>query len=54
MKDFKNWVFEEMTQEDYEKRKNKLEKMLAAELITKEEFDKNMSLLDLDHKKGNT
>ena len=52
MKDFKNWVFEEMTDDDYEKRKKKLEKMLAAELITKEEFDKNMSLLNLDREKG--
>lgn len=54
MKDFKNWVFEEMTQEDYEKRKKKLEKMLAAELITKEEFDKNMLLLNLELDQGNT
>jgi len=54
MKDFKNWIFEEMTGDDYEKRKKKLEKMLAADLITKEEFDKNMSLLNLDREKGNT
>jgi hypothetical protein len=54
MKDFKNWIFEEMTDDDYEKRKKKLEKMLAVGLITKEEFDKNMSLLNLDREKGNT
>lgn len=53
MKDFKNWIFEEMTQEDYEKRKKKLEKMLASELITKEEFDKNMLVLNAELNKGN-
>lgn len=54
MKDFKNWLFEEMTQEDYEKRKNKLEKMLMAELITQEEFDTNMLLLNSERDKGNS
>jgi hypothetical protein len=46
MKDFKNWLFEQIvqTEEDYETAKRKLEKMLLKGIITQEDFDKQMRL----------